>query len=215
MDVLLIDEHSIVRAGVRSILQEIYPDLQFKDTATLEEAHQHLPQRSWSLVIMEIVLEGRSTLDLIKTIRQQFPLTPILILSALPENIHAIRTLKAGATGYIQKSSDLQELKQCIEKVAGGCRCISANLAENLAENLHRGQDQAPHEYLSDREYQVMCLLAIGMTVTEIAEEINLSVKTISTYRTRILEKMNMQTNSQIACYAHQHGLIGFVTQTD
>ena len=153
-------------------------------------------------------MPGRSGLDVLKEIKQLYPKTPVLVLSMHPEDQFAVRVLKAGAAGYLTKENVPEEMVKAVRKVIGGGKYVSSSLAEKLAFDLQTDTEKPLHESLSDREYQVMCMIASGKTVKEIAEELVLSIKTISTYRTRILEKLNMRTNAELTHYAVKSGLV-------
>jgi len=161
----------------------------------------------YEVVVLDITMPGINGLDALKQIKNQRPKLPILILSMHPEEQYALRVLKAGAAGYLTKESAPEELITAIRKVSTGMKYVSASLAQRLASELRIDHDKAPHEKLSDREYQVMCLLASGIPAKQIAEELSLSIKTVSTYRRRILEKMGMKTNAELVRYALQHNL--------
>lgn len=205
--ILVADDHAVVRRGLIQILTE------HSDLAVVGEA-QHAQElftlvrsQAWDIVILDVSMPGRSGLDVLKELKSEFPTRPVLILSSHPEDQYAVRTLKAGAAGYLTKDSAPDELVIAVRKAMQGGKYVSATLAEKLAFNLTSETDRLPHETLSDREYQVMCRIASGKTVSEIADEFSLSVKTISTYRTRILEKINLKNNAELTHYAIQHGL--------
>jgi DNA-binding NarL/FixJ family response regulator len=164
--------------------------------------------KPWDVAILDISMPGMNGLDALKQVKQEFPDLPVLILSMYPEEQYAIRTIKAGADGYLTKSSAPEELVNAIKKVHGGGKYVSPSLGEALALTVKPGVEKDPHELLSDREYQVLCLIGSGKTVSEIADKTNLSVTTISTYRARILEKMRMKTKAEQARYAIQQGLV-------
>jgi DNA-binding NarL/FixJ family response regulator len=164
--------------------------------------------KPWDVAVMDISMPGMNGLDALKQVKQEFPDLPVLILSMHPEEQYAIRTIKAGADGYLTKSSAPEELVKAIKKVHEGGKYVSAELGEALAFTASLGSEKRPHELLSDREYEVLCLIGSGKTVGEIAVAANLSVTTISTYRARILEKMRMKTNAELARYAIQQGLV-------
>jgi DNA-binding NarL/FixJ family response regulator len=161
-----------------------------------------------NIVLLDITMPGESGLDALKELRQKYPPIPVLILSFHPEHRFAVRALKAGASGYITKQSAPEELVQAIRKIVGGGKYVSAALAEELATELDRGSGKLPHETLSDREFQVMRLIAAGKKSSEIAEELSVTMSTVNTYRMRIFEKMKMQSNVELARYALEHGLI-------
>jgi len=206
--ILIADDHPIVRAGFKQVLSET-PDLVVADEAgNGQEVLEHLKKKKYDVVLLDISMPGKNGLEILKELKTDYPKLPILILSIYPEEQYAIRALKAGAAGYLTKESAPHELISAIRKISAGGRYISESLAEKLATYLNVDMTKSPHETLSDREHQVMRLIASGKTVSEIAESLNLSVKTISTYRTHILEKMKMKNNAEITLYAVQNKLV-------
>jgi two-component system invasion response regulator UvrY len=206
--VLIADDHTIVREGLKQILAET-PDMEVIDEASngqevLDKALQVDPH----VVLLDISMPGRSGLDILKQLKTDKPGIAVLVLSMYSEEQYALRALKAGASGYLTKESAPDKLIEAIRMVSRGRKYISASVAEKLAYNLELGEERPPHENLSDREYQVMCMIASGKTVKEIAGELALSVKTISTYRTRILEKMGLRNNAALTHYAVQNRLV-------
>ena len=209
LSVLIVDDHEVVRDGVKRIFDE-RPGAAatFGEASTAPEALALAREREWDVVVLDLSLGGRSGLEVLKELKQLRPRTPVLILSMHSEEQYARRAFKAGAAGYITKDSPRAELLRAINKVAGGGRYLSPALAERLVLDLERGPDGPPHERLSDREFQVLTLIASGQTVGEIAALLSLSDKTISTYRARILEKMSMRTNAELTHYAIQNKLV-------
>lgn len=205
--VLIADDHTLVRKGLKQILLETEDIEKVDEAKDGKETISKVSQNEYDLVLLDISLPGRSGIDVLKQIKELDPELPVLILSMHPEEQYAVRSLRAGAAGYLTKESAPDELIQAIRKVAGGKRYITASLAEKLADEIGPDQDKPLHETLSDREYQVMCMIASGKTVKEIADELNLSVKTISTHRARILRKMHMDNNAQLTHYAIKLGL--------
>jgi DNA-binding NarL/FixJ family response regulator len=206
--VLIADDHPIVRTGLKQILAE-EPDIEVVGEAENgPEVIEFLWKHECDLVLLDIGMPGRSGLEVTSEIKQIRPNVGILILSIYPEEQYAVRALRAGASGYLTKASAPVELIKAIHRVSAGGRYISQTLAEILASEIDKHSSKQPHEKLSDREYQVMLLLASGKTVTEVARSLNLSVKTISTYRSNILEKMNMRNNAQLTFYAVENALI-------
>jgi two-component system invasion response regulator UvrY len=206
--VLIADDHTIVREGLKQILAET-PDMTVVDEAgngqeVLDKAAQVDPD----VVLLDISMPGRSGLDILKQLKTERPTVAVLVLSMYSEEQYALRALKAGASGYLTKESAPDKLIEAIRMVSRGRKYISASVAEKLAYNLELGEEKPPHESLSDREYQVMCMIASGKTVKEIAADLALSVKTISTYRTRILEKMGLRNNAALTHYAVQNRLV-------
>ncbi|MEW6001110.1 MAG: response regulator transcription factor [Nitrospirota bacterium] len=206
--VLIADDHTIVREGLKQILAET-PDIVVTGEASNgQEVLNKVWKNDYDLILLDISMPGRSGLDILKELRSQRPKLPVLILSMHPEEQYAVRVLKSGAAGYLTKESAPEELVKAIRKVVRGGKYVSPNLAMKLASELKIDVERPPHESLSDREYQVMCMIASGKTVKEIAEELSLSVKTISTYRARILEKMKLKNNAELTHYAIQHKLV-------
>ena len=206
--ILIIDDHEIVRDGLKNVLNEQTEGSTFGEASTPPEALALATEQDWDVVVLDLSLGGRSGLEVLKELKQIRPLLPVLILSMHSEEQYARRAFKAGAAGYITKDSSRAELVTAINKVAQGGRYVSHALAEGLVIDLERGSDRPPHETLSDREFEVMRLIASGKTVGEIAVLLSLSDKTISTYRARILEKMAMRTNAELTHYAIKSGLV-------
>jgi two-component system, NarL family, invasion response regulator UvrY len=206
--ILVADDHAVVRQGVKQILSEV-SDMSIKDEAqngseTLEKVLQHY----YDVVLLDISMPGRSGLEILEDIKNHRPKLAVLILSMHPEEQYAIRALRAGASGYLTKASAPQELIGAIRKVAGGGKYVTSSLAEQLADELEGDAEKNPHERLSNREHQVMLMLAAGKSVSDIADELCLSVKTISTYRTRVMSKMGMKKNAELTLYAVHNKLI-------
>ena len=209
--VLIADDHSVVRRGLKQILSE-ESDMKVADEArNSQEVIEKVSKEEFNVIVLDITMPGKSGLEILNDIKKLQPNTPILILSMHPEEQFAIRALRSGASGYLTKDGAPEELVIAIRKIHGGGKYVSESLAEVLAFDLEeRGKGRViPHENLSDREFQVLCLIAAGKSVKEIAKELILSVKTISTYRARILEKMKMKSNSELTYYAIQNKLIG------
>ncbi|MCB1896814.1 MAG: response regulator transcription factor [Rhodocyclaceae bacterium] len=206
--VLIADDHSIVRQGLRQILSETEDLAVSGEAANGVEALQQLRQDSYDVVLMDVSMPDRNGIDALKLIRKEFPRLPVLMLSMYPEEQYAIRALKAGAAGYLNKQSAPEQLVTAIRQVASGKKYVSASLAEELANAITDDDDRPLHERLSDREYQTLCLIASGKTLTQIGEELNLSVKTVSVYRARLLEKMRLSNNAELTHYGLKHGLV-------
>ncbi len=205
---LIVDDHPIVRAGLKQILLEA-PDIVVAGEASNgEEAVSQVLENEFQVALVDISMPGRSGLEVLSQLKSLKPSLNVLILTTYPEEQYAVRALKSSASGYLTKESLPEELIAAIRKVSGGGKYVSAALAEKLAFDLVGDLTQSPHETLSDREYQVMCMIASGKTVKVIAEELALSVKTISTYRRRILDKMKMQNNAELTHYAIRQGLV-------
>jgi len=206
--VLVVDDHAIVREGWRQILGET-DDIRVEgEAANAQEAFDAVNKELWDVVIVDLTMPGRSGIDLLKDIKRLHPKLPVLILSIHPEEQYGVRVLRAGAAGYLSKDAASDELVTAVRKVCSGGRYISPTMAELLAFRLDEDAEASPHEVLSDREYQVMCLMAMGKTGSEIAAELSLSPKTISSFRTRILEKMNLNGNADIIRYALKNNLV-------
>ncbi len=206
--ILIADDHAIVREGLKQIVADT-PDMVVSGEAADGQAVFDLVNKDdWDVVLLDIGMPGRGGVDILKQLKDERPGLPVLILSMYPEEQYAVRCLKAGASGYLTKESAPDELVTAIRKVTTGGRYVSASLAEKLAFDLQIDTEKPLHELLSDREYQVMLLIASGKTVSEIADKLSLSVKTISTYRSRILEKMRIKSNLELMHYAIKHGLV-------
>jgi len=206
--ILIADDHPIVRAGLRQIVLEAADMVVAAEANDGHEVLAKVRQQEFDVVLLDLTIPGLSGLDVLKQLKGEKPNLRVLILSVHPEDQYAVRVLRAGAWGYVTKASAPEQLIAAIRKVHDGRRYVSPMLAERLAEYLEPGAAVMPHESLSDREYQVLCLLASGKTVTEISEALALSVKTVSTYRSRILEKMGMRTNAELTHYAIQNRLV-------
>jgi DNA-binding NarL/FixJ family response regulator len=206
--VLITDDHPLVREGLIKILREEVDMKVIGEAQNAAEAMEHLKQHDVDVLILDISLPGKSGLDMLKDLKQRYPKLRILILSMHPEDRFARRVLKTGASGYITKESAPDQLVNAIRKVFGGGKYISPALAEQLAAGLELNTDQPLHEILSDREYQVLSMIAGGKKTQEIAEKLSLSPKTVNTYRARVLQKMRMRTNAELIHYAIEHGLV-------
>lgn len=206
--VLIVDDHAILRRGLRSLLSDAFARAEFGEASNAQQALEELGKKGWDVALLDITLPGKSGLDLLKELKAARPRLPVLVLSAHPEDQFAVRALKAGAEGYMTKESAPEELVKAIHKILAGGRYVSPTLAEKLASSVRKDFTRTPHETLSDREYEVMCRIASGKTVTEIAEELSLSAKTISTYRVRILEKLGVKNSAEIARYAIRNQLV-------
>ncbi|HET6674051.1 MAG TPA: response regulator transcription factor [Nitrospiraceae bacterium] len=205
---LIVDDHPSFRRGVKDILAEGFKGAAVAECGNAQEMLQEIKARKFDLVVMDISMPGRSGPDVLKELKVLNPGLPVLILSMHPEDQYAIRMFKAGASGYLTKSSAPEELVHAAKKVLAGGQYVSATVGEALALTVRSGSEKLPHQRLSDREYEVLCLIASGKTVSEIAEDVHLSVTTISTYRARILEKMGLKNNAELTRYAIQHGLV-------
>jgi len=206
--VLITDDHAIVREGLKQIVAQTTDIVVVGEATNAYEVMNKLRELQVDLLLLDISMPGRSGLDVLIEVKQSYPHLPVLILSLHAEDQYALRTLKAGAAGYVTKESAPEELISAIRKVAAGGKYMSTHLAEKIAFNYVQDSGVPKHELLSNREFQVFRMLASGKTVKEIADELSLSIKTISTNRTRILEKMDMKNNAEITQYAIQHNLV-------
>ena len=208
MRIMIVDDHAVVRRGLIALLSDEFPGAVFGEAADTLQALAHLRESRWDVALLDITLPGKSGLDLLKELKAEWPRLPVLVLSGHPEDQFAVRVLKAGAGGYLTKESAPEELAKAIRKILAGGQYVSSTLAELLAVGVKKDSTRTPHETLSDREYEVMYHIAAGKTVTEIAGELSLSAKTISTYRTRILEKLGVKNSAKIVQYAVRNGLV-------
>ena len=210
MRILLADDHEIVRSGLRRILADAFPEAVFGEVGSWHELHDAVRETVWSVLILDIALADRNSLDLVPELQKLSPRMPIVVLSMYGERQFVVRALRAGVSGYLTKDRAPEELLQAIRTVLRGKRYLCESVAGELAEHVAlvgSGSD-TPHELLSAREYEVLLLLAGGHSASEIAVRLRLSVKTVSTYRSRILEKMGMSSNAQLMRYALRQGLV-------
>ena len=207
MKILIVDDHAIVRQGLRQILMESDSTIFIKEADCGSDAIRQVREGEWNVVVLDISLPDRNGIDILKQIKKEYPKIPVLMLSMHEESLYAIRALKAGASGYITKQSAPAELMAAIHQVARGRKYLTATLAEAMADSLGADYERPPHETLSDREYQTLCLIASGKGLTDVAEEMRLSVKTVSVYRARLLEKMKLKNNAELTHYAIKNGL--------
>lgn len=206
--ILIADDHVIVREGLKQIVAETSDMVVADEAGSGHEVLNKVLKNDYDVVVLDITMPGMNGVDILNQLKNQRPELPVLILSMHPEEQYAVRVLRAGASGYLTKESAPDELIAAIRKVSASKKYVSSSLAEKLAFELETDTEKPLHETLSDREYQVMCMIASGKTVKEIAEEVFLSVKTISTYRARILKKMIMKNNAELTYYAIKHGLV-------
>lgn len=208
MRILIADDHTVVRKGLRQILLEAFPSAEIEEVGDAEALVKEALLRPWEVVITDLSMPGRSGLDALHQIKQQLPKLPVLVLSIHPEEQYAIRVLKAGASGYLSKDMASEELVGAIQRVLLGKKYISPSVAEKLASTFDLDDDRLPHEQLSDREFDVLKQIAVGKSITDIAQMLSLSPTTISTYRSRILMKLGLKTNADLILYALEHRLV-------
>lgn len=206
--ILIVDDHAVVRDGLQRIFAAEPGEVVFGEAGTISEALELVRDQDWDVAVLDLSLGSRSGLELLKELKKIQPKLPVLILSMHSEEQFARPAFKAGAAGYLTKDSPRAELVNAINKVIGGGKYVSTALAENLIADLERGTERPPHESLSEREFEVLRLIASGRTVTEIASLLSLSDRTISTYRARLLEKMGMKTNAELTHYGIKNGLV-------
>ncbi|MFC4262729.1 response regulator [Ferruginibacter yonginensis] len=206
--ILIADDHIVVRRGLRQILIEGFSNVEIEEVGDAELLIKNVIKFDWDVIISDLSMPGRSGLDALQQIKQIKPSIPVLILSIHPEEQYALRVLKAGASGYLSKDMAAEELVGAVQKVMLGKKYITASVAEKLATLLDQDSNKPLHEYLSDREFSVLKQLASGKSVSEIAEALFLSVTTVSTYRARIMVKMNLKNNAELTLYAMEHHLL-------
>jgi DNA-binding NarL/FixJ family response regulator len=208
LKILIADDHAIVRRGLKQILLEEYPSAQVGEVADAESLVTEVVTNEWDIIICDMNMPGRSGLDALSQIKQIAPQIPVLIMSMYPEDQYALRVLKAGASGYLGKETIHEHIIKAIQTVQLGKKFITPAVAEKLADAVREDSEKEPHELLSDREFDVFKLLAAGSSVSEIAHQLSLSTTTVSTYRTRILSKMNIRSNAELTRYALERKLI-------
>lgn len=208
--ILIVDDHPIVRRGVKETLVEAFPGAIIGEASDSNEGMERVWKDRWDVAVLDVSMPGRSGLEILKVIKQSQPKLPVLIMSVHPEDQFAVRVLQNGAAGYLTKSALGTELVTAVKKLLEGGRYIRPSVAEKLASHVGRDSAKPLHELLSDREFEVLCLIASGKTVKEIGAELSLSIKTISTYRSRILEKMDLRNNAELMRYAVEQKLVQF-----
>jgi two-component system invasion response regulator UvrY len=208
INVLFVEDHAIVREGLKQILADTTDIVVADEAGDGEEALAKVRNGDFDIAVLDISMPGRSGLEILKELKTIRPTLPVLILSMYPEELYAVRAFKSGASGYLSKESAPTELITAIRKVSSGGKYVSPSLAENLALNLGDDNGKPLHDKLSSREYQILCMIASGKTGKEIASDLNLSAKTVSTYRARVLEKMGMRSNAELTHYALQNALV-------
>ena len=206
--ILITDDHAVVRRGLKQVLEEEFDKVVFGEAQNTREMFEHLQKKTWDVVILDITLPDRSGLEVLEELKLTHPSLPVLVLSMHPEDQYGIRVLKSGASGYMTKESAPDEIVMAIKKILRGGKYISPALAERLASNLGVDREKPLHEALSDREYEVMVMICAGKILKEIAQKLDLSIKTVSTYRSRILKKMKMENNAELIRYAIKNQLV-------
>lgn len=205
--VLIADDHAIVRQGLKQILSDTEDLLVTGEADDGAEALNLARQQPWDVFLLDVSMPNRNGIDTLKQLKKEFPRLPVLILSMHPEEQYAVRALKAGASGYLTKQSAPELLVTAIRQVASGKKYLSPAVAQQLAEAISDNSDKSPHERITDREYQVLVMIAAGKTLTQVAEQLNLGVATVSTYRARLLEKMGLKSTAELIRYGLEHGL--------
>ena len=206
--VLIADDHAIVRQGLRLILSETDDLVVTGEAEDGADAMILARQQQWDVFLLDVTMPNRDGIDTLKQLKKEFPRSPVLILSMHPEEQFAVRALKAGASGYLNKQSAPEQLVTAIRQVANGKKYVSAAVAQQLANAISDHNDKPAHERITDREYQVLSLIASGKTLTQIADTLNLGVATVSTYRARLLEKMGLRNTAELIRYGLEHGLV-------
>lgn len=206
--ILIADDHELLRRGLKGILAEAYPDLRLGEASDSAQTLAAAAKQAWDIVLLDVNMPGRNGLDVLQDLKQLYPRMPVVVLSAFPERDYAVRAFKLGASGYVSKQSASSELMAAISKALAGGRYVTPLLAEALAASVAGETPVAPHEMLSNRELQVLRMVALGKTLKEIATELMLSEKTIATYRTRISQKLSLATNVELARYAVRHHIV-------
>lgn len=208
MRILIADDHAVVRRGLREILVEAFPGVSFAEASNGEDALAEVAKSHYSVLVLDVTMPGRSGLDVLRDVKRNNPNVAVIMLSVQPEDQYAMRCLRAGAAAYINKDSAPEELVRAVKKVLAGGHYISEGLAERLVCNMEVPSDRAPHESLSDREHEVLRMIATGISLTEIGILLHVSAKTVSSYRARILDKMHMKNNAELTRYALERKLI-------
>jgi two-component system, NarL family, invasion response regulator UvrY len=206
--ILIADDHAIVREGLKQIVAEEKDMIVTGEAENVSRLMNLLQEKEFDIIVLDINMPGRSGLEALKDIRQNYPNLPVLILSMFSEDQYGLRAIKAGASGYLKKVSAPTELVSAIRKIVIGGKYINPSLAEKLADNYTGTKKEQLHEKLSDREYQIMCNIAVGKTAEEIAQDLSISINTVYTYRTRIFEKMSMRSNVELTKYVLQNKLV-------
>jgi DNA-binding NarL/FixJ family response regulator len=208
MRIFIADDHAVVRRGLKQILQDEYPSAYIEEGSDAEMLIKKVIKENWDLIITDISMPGRSGMEALQQIKMEYPKLPVLVLSGHTEEQYAMRALKAGASGYLNKDTAPEELLQAVRRILQGKKYITSNIADKLIADLDKDGEKQPHELLSDREFEVFKLIASGKSVSDIATQMLLSVTTVSTYRARVLAKMNLKTNADLTIYAIENKLL-------
>lgn len=206
--ILICDDHPAIRRGIRQILESEFSGSEISEASSAAEVFKKIAEKKWDILIQDVDMPGRNGLDVLKQLKDEGIKIPVLVFSMHPEELIAIRAIKLGASGYLSKDTAGEELVKAINHIMRGKKYITPSLAEQLASQMENPDNKAPHELLSEREYQTLLLIAKGKTISKIAEELSLGVPTISTYRSRILEKTGMKTSAELATYAIRNNLV-------
>ena len=205
---IIADDHAIIRYALKTILLSAFMNAHVEEVVDAEDLLRKVLQEEWDVVITDISMPGRSGLEILQQIRLTHPKLPVLVLSMYPEELYAVRVMKAGGSGYLRKDTAMQELVNAVNRVLLGKKYITPSIAEYLAHSIENDSSNVPHEDLSDREFEIAKLLASGMSLTDISEKLSLSITTISTYRIRIMKKLNLKTNAELTLYAIEYKII-------
>jgi len=205
---IIADDHAIIRYALKNILQSAFLDVYVEEAVDAEDLLKKVMAEDWDAVITDISMPGRSGLEILQQIRQTHPRLPVLVLSMHPEELYAVRVMKAGGSGYLKKDTAMEELVNAVNRILMGKKYIPPSIAEQLAYSIENDSSNIPHEDLSDREFEIAKHLASGMSLTDISTKLSLSITTISTYRTRIMKKLNLRTNADLTLYAIEHKII-------
>ncbi len=208
LKILLVDDHAIVRQGVKQLLLDLGVADTVSEAESGADALSQADRADWDVVLLDISLPDMNGIEVLKRLRRKAPRLPVLMFSMYREDQFAVRALKAGAAGYLSKTANTAQMTSAVQQVAAGRRYVSPKMAEALADYISLDSDQLPHEKLSDREYQTLCMLGSGKRLTDIAKTLSLSVKTISVYRSRLLEQMELENNAQLTYYVMNHHLV-------
>ncbi|MFI5236312.1 MAG: response regulator [Ignavibacteriales bacterium] len=206
--IIIADDHPLIRKGIKDILEDEMDYEVVADAAFPHEVLNGIKDFNPDILITDLSMPGRSGLDMISDVKQLYPKLPILVLTMHPEERFAVRALRAGVDGYLTKDTRPEEIIKAVRQIVSGRKFITPSIAEKLATEIDRDPNKLPHELLSDREFQVMCMIAAGEKVRNISSKLSLSIRTVHTYRTRILEKMNMKSDTELTLYAMEHRLL-------